>query len=84
MINFVDLTAQQDHLRSEIEAGIASVLAHGKYILGPEVTELEERLADYTGASHCISVANGTDALQIALMALGVGPGDLQSGPYAC
>tara|TARA_R110000850_G_scaffold1592_1_gene8769 strand:+ start:10678 stop:11772 length:1095 start_codon:yes stop_codon:yes gene_type:complete len=76
MINFVDLTAQQDHLRSEIEAGIASVLAHGKYILGPEVTELEERLADYTGASHCISVANGTDALQIALMALGVGPGD--------
>ncbi|WP_297758817.1 DegT/DnrJ/EryC1/StrS aminotransferase family protein [uncultured Shimia sp.] len=76
MIPFVDLAAQQEHLRSEIEDGIARVLAHGKYILGPEVDELEERLADYCGATYCISCANGTDALQIALMALGVGPGD--------
>ena len=76
MISFVDLGAQQDRLRSEIDAGIARVLAHGKYILGPEVNELEERLADYSGAAHCISCANGTDALQIALMALGVGPND--------
>lgn len=76
MIPFVDLAAQQDRLRSEIEAGIARVLAHGQYILGPEVAELEERLAAYTGAAHCISCANGTDALQVALMALGVGPGD--------
>ena len=76
MIPFVDLAAQQDRLRDEIEAGIARVLAHGKYILGPEVDELEDRLAAYTGAAHCISCANGTDALQIALMALGVGPGD--------
>jgi UDP-2-acetamido-2-deoxy-ribo-hexuluronate aminotransferase len=76
MIPFVDLAAQQDRLRPEIEAGIARVLAHGQYILGPEVAELEERLAAYTGAAHCITVANGTDALQIALMALGVGPGD--------
>ncbi len=76
MIPFVDLAAQQDRLRSEIEAGIARVLAHGKYILGPEVEELEEKLAAYSGAAHCISCANGTDALQIALMALGVGPGD--------
>lgn len=76
MIPFVDLAAQQERLRAEIEAGIASVLAHGKYILGPEVAELEEKLAAYTGAAHCITVANGTDALQIALMALGVGPGD--------
>ncbi|MFB9149858.1 DegT/DnrJ/EryC1/StrS family aminotransferase [Roseovarius ramblicola] len=76
MIPFVDLAAQQDRLRSEIEAGIARVLAHGKYILGPEVAELEDRLADYSGAAHCITCANGTDALQIALMALGVGPGD--------
>jgi len=75
-IPFVDLAAQQDRLRGEIEAGIARVLAHGKYILGPEVAELEERLVDYTGAKYCISCANGTDALQIALMALGVGPGD--------
>ncbi|TKZ17434.1 DegT/DnrJ/EryC1/StrS family aminotransferase [Shimia litoralis] len=76
MIPFVDLAAQQDRLRSEIDAGIARVLSHGKYILGPEVQELEEKLAAYTGAAHCITCANGTDALQIALMALGVGPGD--------
>lgn len=75
-IPFIDLHAQQQRLRREIDAGIAGVLAHGQYILGPEVAELEERLTAYTGASHCISVANGTDALQIALMALGVGPGD--------
>lgn len=76
MIPFIDLAAQQGRLRTEIEAGIARVLAHGKYILGPEVEELEEKLAAYTGAAHCISCANGTDALQVALMALGVGPGD--------
>tara|TARA_R110002012_G_scaffold171185_1_gene335893 strand:- start:1490 stop:2581 length:1092 start_codon:yes stop_codon:yes gene_type:complete len=76
MIPFVDLAAQQERLRSDIEGGIARVLAHGKYILGPEVDELEERLAHYCGATHCITCANGTDALQIALMAIGVGPGD--------
>lgn len=75
-MQFVDLGAQQDRLRREIEGGIARVLAHGQYILGPEVAELEEKLAAYCGAKHCIAVANGTDALQIALMALGVGPGD--------
>ena len=75
-MQFIDLAAQQQRLRSEIESGIAGVLAHGQYILGPEVAELEERLASYTGSAHCVSVANGTDALQIALMALGVGPGD--------
>jgi len=76
MIPFIDLAVQQDRLRTDIESGIARVLAHGQYILGPEVNELEEKLADYTGAAHCVTVANGTDALQIALMALGVGPGD--------
>ncbi|RJT22569.1 DegT/DnrJ/EryC1/StrS family aminotransferase [Chakrabartia godavariana] len=76
MIPFIDLAAQQARLKAEIDAGIAAVLAHGNYILGPEVAQLEERLAGYCGAAHCISVANGTDALQIALMALGVGPGD--------
>lgn len=76
MIPFIDLAAQQDRLRADIEAGIAGVLAHGQYILGPEVADLEDKLAAHTGAAHCISVANGTDALQISLMALGVGPGD--------
>ncbi|MGX1101544.1 DegT/DnrJ/EryC1/StrS family aminotransferase [Amorphus sp. MBR-141] len=76
MIPFVGLAAQQEHLRDEINACIARVLSHGKYILGPEVGELEERLAGYSGAAHCISCANGTDALQIALMALGVSEGD--------
>lgn len=75
-MQFIDLAAQQDRLRDEIEGGIARVLAHGKYILGPEVAELEDKLAAYTGAAHCITCANGTDALQIALMALGVGAGD--------
>lgn len=76
MIPFTDLAAQLDRLRPEMDAAIARVLAHGQYILGPEVAELEDRLAAYTGAAHCVSCANGTDALQIALMALGVGPGD--------
>jgi UDP-2-acetamido-2-deoxy-ribo-hexuluronate aminotransferase len=76
MIPFIDLAAQQDRIRTSLEARIARVLAAGHYILGPEVEELEAALAGHTGAKHCISVANGTDALQIALMALGVGPGD--------
>jgi UDP-2-acetamido-2-deoxy-ribo-hexuluronate aminotransferase len=76
MIPFYDLDAQQAVIKRRIDANIAKVLSHGKYILGPEVAELEERLSDYTGAKYCISCANGTDALQIALMAIGVGPGD--------
>ncbi|MBP5100075.1 DegT/DnrJ/EryC1/StrS family aminotransferase [Pseudomonas protegens] len=76
MIEFIDLKTQQARLKDKIDAGIARVLSHGQYILGPEVAELEERLAAYSGAKYCISCANGTDALQIALMALGIGPGD--------
>jgi len=76
MIEFVDLQAQRNRIKVEIDTAIQRVLAHGHFILGPEVTELERKLEAYTGASHCISVANGTDALQIAQMALGVGPGD--------
>lgn len=75
-MQFIDLAAQQARIKNQIDANIQKVLAHGKYILGPEVEELEERLAAYTGAKYCITVANGTDALQIAQMALGVGPGD--------
>jgi UDP-2-acetamido-2-deoxy-ribo-hexuluronate aminotransferase len=76
MIKFCDLKAQQDRIKDQIDAGIQRVLAHGQYILGPEVAELEEKLAAYTGAKHCITVANGTDALQIAQMAVDVTHGD--------
>ncbi|MEG1203471.1 MAG: DegT/DnrJ/EryC1/StrS aminotransferase family protein, partial [Comamonas sp.] len=75
-MDFIDLKTQYQRLKRDIDAGIERVLAHGQYILGPEVAELEEKLAAYTGAKYCISVANGTDALQIAQMALGIGPGD--------
>lgn len=76
MIEFIDLKAQQTLIKDKIDAGIQRVLEHGQYILGPEVAELEEKLAAFVGAKHCISVANGTDALQIAQMAFGIGPGD--------
>lgn len=76
MIEFIDLKSQQARIKDKIDAGIQKVLAHGQYILGPEVTELEGKLAEFVGAKFCITCANGTDALQIALMALGVGHGD--------
>ena len=76
MMEFIDLKAQQARIKDKIDAGIQRVLAHGQYILGPEVAELEEKLAAYVGAKYCITVANGTDALQIAQMAFGIGPGD--------
>lgn len=75
-MQFIDLAAQQERIRDKLEANIKKVLSHGMYILGPEVNELEEKLAEYTGSKYCITCANGTDALQIALMSLGVGPGD--------
>lgn len=75
-MEFVDLKSQYQRLKADIDAGIQRVLDHGQYILGPEVAELEDKLCAYTGAKHCITVANGTDALQIAQMALGIGPGD--------
>ncbi|WP_086482172.1 DegT/DnrJ/EryC1/StrS family aminotransferase [Oceanospirillum sanctuarii] len=75
-MQFIDLAAQQARIKDKIDANIQKVLAHGQYILGPEVTELEEKLTAFTGAKHCIAVANGTDALQIAQMAFGIGPGD--------
>ena len=75
-MEFIDLKAQQNLIKDDINAQIASVLSHGRYILGPEVVELEHQLAGYVGVEHCITVASGTDALLIALMALNVGPGD--------
>lgn len=75
-MQFIDLAAQQKRIKDKLQANIQKVLAHGKYILGPEVHELEEKLAAYTGTKYCITCANGTDALQIAIMSLGIGPGD--------
>jgi UDP-2-acetamido-2-deoxy-ribo-hexuluronate aminotransferase len=75
-VDFIDLKTQQDAIRCQLEQGIHRVLRHGQYILGPEVRELEQQLAAYTGAAHCITVASGTEALLISLMALGIGPGD--------
>jgi UDP-2-acetamido-2-deoxy-ribo-hexuluronate aminotransferase len=75
-IQFIDLKAQYQALKSSIDARIQQVLDHGQYIMGPEVAELEAKLAEYTGARHCITVASGTEALLIALMALDVKPGD--------
>ncbi|MGN5145018.1 DegT/DnrJ/EryC1/StrS family aminotransferase [Aeromonas veronii] len=75
-MQFIDLVAQQVRIKDKIDAAIQTVLQHGTYILGPEVAELEQKLAEFTGTKHCITVANGTDALQIAQMAFGIGPGD--------
>ena len=76
MIPFIDLAAQQARIKPRLDAAIQRVLAHGGYIMGPEVRQLEEGLEVFSGAGHCISCANGTDALQMALMALQVGAGD--------
>jgi len=76
-MEFIDLKTQYQRLKSNIDKRIQTVLDHGKYIMGPEVFELEERLAAYVGVKHCISCANGTDALTLAMMSLGIGKGDI-------
>ncbi len=75
-IAFIDLAAQQARIRSKLDSAIARVLDEGAYIMGAQVKELEDKLADFCGAKHCLTCANGTDALQLALMALKVGPND--------
>jgi UDP-2-acetamido-2-deoxy-ribo-hexuluronate aminotransferase len=75
-MEFIDLKAQYRKYQAEIEAGIERVLEHGQFILGPEVAELEARLAAFVGVRHCLTVASGTDSLEIALRALEIGPGD--------
>jgi UDP-2-acetamido-2-deoxy-ribo-hexuluronate aminotransferase len=75
-MQFIDLKSQYTTLKGEIDARIQRVLDHGQYIMGPEVAELESRLAAFAGARHCITVASGTEALLIALMALELKPGD--------
>lgn len=76
MEQFIDLDSQYKKIRNEIDEGIAKVLKHGKYIMGPEVEELELRLAEYAGVRHCISCSSGTDALLMPLMAWNIGEGD--------
>ncbi len=75
-VDFIDLKAQQDAIRPQLERNIHRVLHHGRYIMGPEIQELEQCLADYVGVEHCITCSSGTDSLLIAMMALGIGPGD--------
>lgn len=75
-IHFVDLKAQYAALKPQVMERIVRVLEHGRYIMGPEVREMEERLEQYAGTRHCVSVASGTEALLISMMALGVGLGD--------
>jgi UDP-2-acetamido-2-deoxy-ribo-hexuluronate aminotransferase len=75
-MNFVDLKTQYERIQEDVQARLQAVLTHGRYVMGPEISELEERLAAMIGARHAVAVASGTDALLIALMALEVGPGD--------
>ena len=75
-MQFIDLGAQQKRIREQIENNIAAILDHGKYIMGPEVSQLEDELKAYVGVKHSIACASGTDALLMALLAEGVGPGD--------
>ena len=75
-MQFIDLKSRLSRVREEVDRRIAAVLDHGQFILGPEVQELEEKLAEYVGVKHCVGVSSGTDSLLIALMALEIGPGD--------
>ena len=75
-VDFINLKCQQSAIRPQLERNIHTVLCHGKYIMGPEVNELEKRLAAFAGVKHCIGCASGTDALLMALMTMDVGPGD--------
>lgn len=76
-MDFIDLKYQQQRIKQKLESRIQTVLAHGQYIMGPEVFELEARLADYVGVKQAISCASGTDALLLALMAFDIRPGDV-------
>ena len=75
-MQFIDLNTQQKQIREKIDNRIKKILDHGKYIMGPEVHELEDRLANYVNVKHCISCSSGTDALLIPLLAMEIGSGD--------
>src|SRR5688572_27611953 len=76
IMNFIDLKTQYERIREPVNVRIQTVLDHGQYVLGPETLELEQRLAQFVGVKHCIGASSGTDTLLIAMMALGIGPGD--------
>ena len=75
-MQFIDLNTQQNLIREKIDLRIKKILDHGKYIMGPEIDELEQKLSNYVDVKHCISCSSGTDALLIPLMAMEIGPGD--------
>ena len=76
-IQFIDLKAQQAHIGvDKINSKINDILGHGRYIMGPEITELEEKLSAFAGTKHTLSCSNGSDAILLALLALEIGPGD--------
>ena len=75
-MQFIDLAKQQGLIKDSLDKRIQDVLAHGKYIMGPEVREMEAQLADYVGVKYCVSCSSGTDALLMPLLAWDVGPGD--------
>lgn len=75
-IQFIDLAKQQVRIKPDLDRRMQAVLRHGQYIMGPEIKELEERLAAYSGAKQCVALSSGTDALLVAMMALGIGLGD--------
>lgn len=76
-IAFIDLKAQQERIRPLLDKALTRVLDHGQYIMGPEIGELEEKLAAFTGAKHCIACSSGTDSIILCLMAKGLEPGDV-------
>jgi len=75
-MQFIDIQAQYSAYKEAIDARMKAVLDHGRFIMGPEVAEIEQVLSEYVGVKHCITTASGTDSLEIALRALGIGPDD--------
>src|SRR6056297_2399322 len=75
-MEFIDIKTQYDKYKSDIDHRMKKVMEHGQFIMGPEVQELEETLAEYVGVKHCLTVSSGTHSLEIALRALDIGPGD--------
>ena len=80
-MQFIDLETQYKRIKDKVDGSVISAISEGKYIMGPEVLKLEERLAAYVGRKHCISCSNGTDALLMPLLAYEIGEGDAVFAP---